>query len=63
MWSAMLLRRVSIRAGFADHLLLTLSMAYVAYRRRGFFRKFQTSRNPSSQANPCDGLQRGDKWP
>ncbi|PZR85878.1 MAG: hypothetical protein DLM68_10470 [Hyphomicrobiales bacterium] len=34
MRSAMLLRRALIRAGFADHLLLTLSMAYVACRRR-----------------------------
>jgi hypothetical protein len=30
MRSAMLLRRTLIRAGFANHRLLTLSMAYVA---------------------------------
>jgi hypothetical protein len=34
---AMLLRRALIRAGFADHLLSTLSMAYVACRRHGIF--------------------------
>jgi hypothetical protein len=33
----MLLRRALIRAGFADHRLLTLSMAYVPFRETGNF--------------------------
>jgi hypothetical protein len=41
MRSATFLRRAPIRAGFADHPLLTLTMAYVAFPQAAeFFRKF-----------------------
>jgi hypothetical protein len=45
----MLLRRALIRAGFADHRLLTLSMAYVALaaRAQNFCANSQTARKPA----------------
>jgi Putative citrate transport len=64
MLSAMLLRRALIRAGFADHRLLTLSMAYVPFRKTGnFSANSQSAREPASQANPCNRRRRGAKSP